>query len=419
MARSIVDARFAATLRRLRTERGLSLRALARLTHHGKTLLHELETGVKEPTTDMAGRLDAALQAAGELAALVSADTGMRRRDVIAAAGLAVTLPHTHRAYSRQLGTDVPGQLVARTARLRRLDDYLGGADTYRVFAAEVASTAALIRDGSYAERTGQALLAVLAEQAQLAGWAAFDAGSSSDSDRLYRMSLDAANDAGDRALAGNAYAFLAYQQLAHGDLSGVDTAVAGVETAGGTATPGVRALLHCRRAWAHAVAGQVAAAEEQLALGATALTEHDDRPEPDWVYWVDRSEIEIMTGRCWTVLRRPLRAISTLEGVLAAYDDTHARDKSLYMSWLADAYLDAHEVEQACEVASRAMTLAGGVGSVRPGRRLDEVLDRTDPYAELECVTALREQATEWKRQARLTAAATPDIPPSPPRSA
>jgi hypothetical protein len=136
-------------------------------------------------------------------------------------------------------------------------------------------------------------------------------------------------------------------------------------------------------------------------------------------VYWVDRAEVEIMTGRCWTVLRRPLRAIDALEGALAAYDDTHARDKALYMSWLADAYLDANEVEKACDVASRAMTLAAGVGSVRPGQRLDQVLDRTEPYAALECVTALREQATEWGRQRRLTAAAIADTPPTPPRSA
>jgi hypothetical protein len=36
------------------------------------------------------------------------------------------------------------------------------------------------------------------------------------------------------------------------------------------------------------------------------------------------------------------------LEAALTRYDDTHARDKSLYLSWLADSYLTAGEVEQA-----------------------------------------------------------------------
>ncbi|MDQ7910795.1 helix-turn-helix transcriptional regulator [Phytohabitans sp. ZYX-F-186] len=420
MARSISDPRFPPTLRRLRDERGLSLRELGRRVHHSKTYLHELETGVKTPTVETAQALDVVLDAGGELARMVSVDTGgVRRRTFVAAAGIAAALPHQRLAFGRRVGADLPAQLVTRAARLRRLDDYLGGADTYRLYAAEVESTKTLIRDGSYTEATGLGLLAVLAEQAQLAGWAAFDAGLHGDADRLYRTSLAAAQDAADPALAGNAWAFIAYLRLGLGQ-PGVDEAVAAVETAGPGVTPGVRALLHCRRAWAHAVMGQAADAERHLALGATALTEHDDRPEPDWVYWVDRSEVEIMTGRCWTVLRRPLRAITVLEQVLAAYDDTHARDKALYLSWLADAYLDAHEVEQACETAGRAVELSAGVGSIRPGQRIDGFLGRLDPYGSLPCVVDLRARAVEWARTGRrLTSAATPDTPPPPPRSA
>jgi transcriptional regulator with XRE-family HTH domain len=69
--RPLVDPRFAETLRRLRAERGLSLRDLARRAVHGKSYLHEIETGAKPPTVDLARRLDIALDARGELAALV------------------------------------------------------------------------------------------------------------------------------------------------------------------------------------------------------------------------------------------------------------------------------------------------------------------------------------------------------------
>ncbi|GAA4439276.1 helix-turn-helix domain-containing protein [Phytohabitans houttuyneae] len=419
MPRSIADPRFPQTLRRLRVDRGLTLRELGRLVHHSKSLLHELETGTRQPSVETAQALDIALEAGGELARMVTADNaGVRRRTFVAAAGIAASLPHQRLTFGRRVGAGLPAQLVTRLARLRRLDDFLGGADTYRVYMAEVESTKALIRDGSYTEKTGRALLAVLAEQAQLAGWAAFDAGLHDDADGLYRMSLAAAEDADDTALAGNAWAFIAYLRLGLGQ-PGVDEAVAAVDTAGPSVTPGVRALLHCRRAWAHAVTGQAQEAETHLALGATALTEHDDRPEPDWVYWVDRSEVEIMTGRCWTVLRRPMRAITVLEQVLAAYDDTHARDKALYLSWLADAYLDVHEVEQACDTAGRAIELSAGIGSIRPGQRIDGFLGRLEPYGSLPCVVDLRARAVEWARQGRrLTAAATPDTAPPPPRS-
>jgi transcriptional regulator with XRE-family HTH domain len=71
MRRPIVDPQFGVTLRRLREQRGLSLRELARDAVHGKSYLHELETGLKQPTLDVARRLDEVLGAGGELASLV------------------------------------------------------------------------------------------------------------------------------------------------------------------------------------------------------------------------------------------------------------------------------------------------------------------------------------------------------------
>ena len=47
----------------------------------------------------------------------------------------------------RKIGANTVAQLRQRTARLRRLDDYLGGADTYAVYAAELNATADLARE--------------------------------------------------------------------------------------------------------------------------------------------------------------------------------------------------------------------------------------------------------------------------------
>ncbi len=94
-------------------------------------------------------------------------------------------------------------------------------------------------------------------------------------------------------------------------------------------------------------------------------------------MFWVDDTELQIMAGRCWTELHRPLRAVPLLEDVLARYEDIHARDKALYLTWLATAYLDAGEPEQAAAVTGRAVDLAAGVGSVRPAARTATVLHR------------------------------------------
>ncbi len=297
-------------------------------------------------------------------------------------------------ASGRHIGRDLPDQLRRRTARLRRLDDVLGGGDTYRVYLGEYQATKSLLRDTTYSEQTRRGLLSVLAEQGQQAGWAAFDGGREADARGLYEESHTAALEAGDNDLAGNALAFLAYQTVNGDRKGGVEIAARSCQTIGPDAPAGVRALLHERLAWACAVAGLADETERALTAAEDALNHADDSPQPDWVSWVDRNELQIMTGRCWTELRRPLRAVPVLETALAAYDDSHARDKALYLSWLADSYLTAGEVEQAADTADRALDLANGVASVRPRARLTPFLKRLEGHRGLVAVDAVLEKA-------------------------
>ncbi|MCL6297546.1 helix-turn-helix domain-containing protein [Streptomyces kronopolitis] len=322
----------------------------------------------------------------------------VRRREFFKASagtGLAVGLPEFSQInIGRRIGHDAPDQLRKRTARLRRLDEILGGGDTYRVYLGEQLATKRLMRECDYGEQTRLALLSVLAEQAQQAGWAAFDGGNHADARSLYEDSYRAATQAGDTALAGNALAFLAYQQISGDREAGIGTALTACRTAGPDAPPGVRALLHERLAWAYAVAGQVHGTEQALNDAETALNEHDGTLQPDWASWVDHNELQIMTGRCWTELRRPLRAVPVLEDALAKYEDTHARDKSLYLSWLADSYMSAGEIEQAASTARRSLELSAGVASVRPRQRIQPTLRRLSSHRELPAVAAVLELA-------------------------
>jgi hypothetical protein len=53
------------------------------------------------------------------------------------------------------------------------------------------------------------------------------------------------------------------------------------------------------------------------------------DGQTPDYAAWIDENELAIMTGRCWSELHRPLRAVPVLERALGSYSDAHARDKA------------------------------------------------------------------------------------------
>lgn len=62
---------FGDELRRLRQQRGLSLKKFAQLVHYDPGYLSKIENGLKPPTDAIVGRCDAVLEADGALAALV------------------------------------------------------------------------------------------------------------------------------------------------------------------------------------------------------------------------------------------------------------------------------------------------------------------------------------------------------------
>ncbi|RBM23803.1 XRE family transcriptional regulator [Streptomyces sp. PT12] len=320
----------------------------------------------------------------------------VRRREFIAASMAAVGIPAEFPFLEAgRVGSSTVERLKERTARLRRLDDFLGGADTYPIYVGEFNATTRLLDNGSYGATVERALLSLVAEQAQQAGWAAFDAGRQAEAERMYRTALQAAIDADDKPLIGNSLAFLAYQQVST-SRSGIEMASASCERMGKDAPATVRALLLERRAWAHARAGQAKETERVLAQAEAELTRFSaSRPGPDWAAWVDMRELTIMSGRCWTELGRPLRAVPVLEKALQGFADTHARDKSLYMTWLAHAYLDAGEVEHAAAVTSRSLQLATGIGSVRPRQRARTLVKRLEPHRAVPEVAAVLDQAT------------------------
>jgi DNA-binding XRE family transcriptional regulator len=371
---------------------GLSQDGLAHALGVERSTVVRWEAGRTEPQAWVRPHLAQALQLSEEqLDDLLRADTGGPEAvDRRVFAGLATALALAPLARARmgsQIGATQIRQLRQRTARLRRLDDHLGGMDTYAVYTSEMDATAKLIKTASYSATTARALTGVFAEQAQMAGWAAFDAGRYVESRRHYKVALSAAKESGDPGLEGNSLAFMAYEK------ADTHTAAESTRVAGTRTTPRVRALLHERLAWTYAVSGQVSATVCALDAAVAAVNEASHFPEPDWVFWVDPLEIDIMAGRCFTELGRPGRAVPLLDDALSRYDDTHSRDKALYSTWLAHALMDADDPERAAYVTEHAIDLASGVGSVRPGERLRGVLSRLSRYGGPE-VAAVLERA-------------------------
>jgi hypothetical protein len=153
---------------------------------------------------------------------------------------------------------------------------------------------------------------------------------------------------------------------------------------------PRVRALVHDRAAWTFALVGEAKEAAAALAVVEEQLHTPADAPTPDYAEWVDTTELQIIQGRTWTEMKRPMRAIGPLEAAIGDLSDRHARDNALYSSWPAEAYLLAGEVEQAADLIAGSLDLAVGITSVRPAQRLVNVGRQLYPYQSVGVVSDL-----------------------------
>jgi len=417
------DDPFAQRLRELLAERGLSYRAAAGRSHYSASFVHALAHGTRRASPDVARRLDQVLGTGGELEALAR---GLRRPlGVLAVNGwhhadnetLAALLlaerpsadnatrlahewlitdpPQVYELRSgRRVGIGTVEQIVRRVHQLRELDDHIGGSETQTVVMGELRTTATLLREAAYTESVGRRLLTALADLAQLAGWVVADAGHHDQARHLYAAGVRAGHGAGDQAAAASNLSSLAYLESNVGDphtaVTLARSAWVGVNQA---ASAPVRALVLERLAWAHASAADAVSADHALGAVGEAHRPYEPGVDPAWTYWLTDAEVEIMAGRVWTQLRRPLRAVPILEHATAGYGADSPRETALYLTWLAEALLQAGEVERAAAEAGRALRLARAASSQRALDRIEEIRTQLSSYRNTTAVAVLEDE--------------------------
>ncbi|SEG92205.1 Helix-turn-helix domain-containing protein [Thermomonospora echinospora] len=282
----------------------------------------------------------------------------------------------------RRIGMSTADGLAARAHGLRLADDVIAGGDLIAPAFRELNAAIRLYRETTHTEEVGRALLASIAEMAQIAGWIASDAGQHDQAERAYRLGVSAAREAQDSTLAGNLAGSLAYQLSNTGqEDTGLSLAQAALEEAGPDAPGKTRALYLDRVAWAHTKKGQNQQAMRALGEAHEALTEDGADEAPTWAYWVSAEELDVMDARVYTELHKPLRAVPLLQEVLSRYDATHARELALYLSWLAVALADANEPEEAANTTRRILDLTSDLTSDRTNQRTRVVLAKLEPF--------------------------------------
>lgn len=339
---------------------------------------------------------------AGTLQAVQAvADAGyMDRRSFLLLAGASLTSPahewllaHPAAQLEQAAGAAVPAEVVddldAITARLRCMDDQLGGGPLLRLIHEHLRYVTTLLSEGRYSDTTGRRLHATAAELLRLAGFTAFDSGQHGLAQRYWVAGMHAAHTAGDRALGANIIGFMSCQAK---DLNGDREAVLLAQTAR-TGYPGasgrVTAILEMRAAEAHAN-DQTATPQRRTtdirraidnAFDALACTSPSSG-DPGWSYWMTLTHAHGQAGYCYLRSNDYRRARDHLRQ--AVREDTASREGALRQILLADTYIrqPQPELEPALGYAHQALnTLSHQVDSARCRRHLTRFAEQLSPY--------------------------------------
>ncbi|HET9256369.1 MAG TPA: hypothetical protein VFO16_14380 [Pseudonocardiaceae bacterium] len=190
----------------------------------------------------------------------------------------------------------------------------------------------------------------------------ASDGGRYGEAQRIYLDGVSAARCADDRPLAAQLLSSLSYQIADMGHLHDAAVLARSAVKGVGDASPIVRALLWERVAWTSARSRDDAATRRaQDAVDNAYEQRSSGVAEPEWVYWLNRAEIDVMAGRRTIELGDSHAAEPLFTNAIASYPADHAREVALYLSWLAEAYARAGIVDAARDTLTHARRAAQG----------------------------------------------------------
>jgi transcriptional regulator with XRE-family HTH domain len=272
----------------------------------------------------------------------------------------------------RRISDSLITTIERRAAQLRRADDFVSGRTSHALVHQEIKATTSLLDDAALTDDQARRILSVTGELAQLAAWVAADAGLYRDAAKYAEGGVVAANAAGNAPLAGHIISTLSYQ-LANTGNPRQAALLARTAYAGGRrgATATTKALLLERVAWADAKSGDLANCERTLGQVNEDFSQAKPEDDPDWAYWLNSTEIDVMAGRCYTELKLATKAEPLLRNAVSGYDDTHIRENALYLSWLAEDYILLNEIDTGSEIAAQVLELKNLANSARTDERL------------------------------------------------
>jgi tetratricopeptide (TPR) repeat protein len=355
-------ADFAAEVRRHMTERGMTLRGLARAASYDPSYLSKVLSGRKPAPAALRARLDEILDAGGaiEHAADACGGTSPDDRDRLS---WAARHPGRTDAQAAEALADV-------LASQRLLEDRIGSAPMLAAVTAQASAAEAMALDAPVALHSR--LLGLAAEYGSFRGWLYENTRQFAKAIGAYDRSLAQAAEADSPSLVSEMLSMKGHVAWALGDPVGT-VRLSQAAQRDAAAHPAQHAISAMQEARALAVLGDARTTARKLSDADRAEREacRKDGDRPPWLYYQSPAFFSIQRGRIWLHLgahnpahnRDALRALTAGIGQL---DETarHSEWGASYSLHLARAHMQSGDAEQAYAIALDVAVIAQQLSS-------------------------------------------------------
>jgi hypothetical protein len=352
------------------------------------------------------------------------------RRETLTGAVTAMSGPALLAPIARWLGVP-PGRLPGKDEGMRRIgpsdveaierstryfaatDAEIGGALSREAAVGQLKYAVDLAQHASYSDRTGNRLLAAIAELSGLVGWLCHDSGMPGPAQRYFTYGLQAARESTDPRAPLLVVSILSDMAQVMKWLGRPNTAVRLHDLAIDQLPSDrrrfnvLRAVLATKRAengLCYLGTSCLPEVQSALNLSGDLYVQADDEDRATaatmWHRAIDMSEAELsaMASATYLVLARDNPALAAeveqrTTHHLANVGEGQGRNVVFSHIRLASARFIAGEAEQACDDGDQALDAAAHITSAMIRTRLHELLTDTEPYADVPRVVEFRDR--------------------------
>jgi transcriptional regulator with XRE-family HTH domain len=272
----------------------------------------------------------------------------------------------------RVLGASDVAAIEQTTARFAAWDRTQGGILSVDAMLGQLNWAATLLDKGRFAsEQVRRRMFSAVANLAEVAGFAAYDAGMHAEARRAFLLGIHAAAEAEDWPLRANVLSDMARQAITLGHPEdGLDLMQIAIYGADGRATPATQAMLQVVLGRVYGAMGKVRECRNAIAK-ADDVYEPPTDEDPAWIsYYIPAqlagdSGVALYNG---SVHDHTLREVSAqrLSNAAANYGPAYPRSTAFCLAKLTVLRLDQGEPDEAATLGRQLLELADGIASAR-----------------------------------------------------